>query len=206
MSRYTAQPQVSHLKAAKHSLCYIKGTWDFGTLYTRESNLDSEGFVDSDWVGEIESRNSTTGYVFGLAGGLVTWQSKKQPTIALSLPEAEYCSLSDSTREASWLAILTEDFGLPRTLPTVIQCDNDGNLRMALSDGIKTRTRHIATHYHFFREKIEAGEISPQDISSVEQVADILAKPLGRHLFGELRARLQIMGTKQASGVTIEEV
>ena len=153
MSRYMAQPQVSHLKAAKRILRYIKGTWDFRILYTRYSNLDLEGFVDSDWAGEIESGKSTTGYVFRLAGGPVTWQSKKQPTIALSSSEAEYCSLSDSAREASWLAILIEDFGIPRPLPTIIHCDNEGSLRMALSDGINPRTRHIAAHYHFFREK-----------------------------------------------------
>ena len=60
------------------------------------------GFTDSDWVDDPNDRKSTTGYVFSLGSGLVTWACKKQQAIALSSAEAEYRATINASQEALW--------------------------------------------------------------------------------------------------------
>ena len=62
--------------------------------------LDIRGFVDADWAGDLDQRRSTSGYVFNLFGGAVSWMSKKQFVVALSTTEAEYMAATHSRKEA----------------------------------------------------------------------------------------------------------
>ncbi|XP_058776066.1 secreted RxLR effector protein 161-like [Vicia villosa] len=87
MSRYMSEPRVSHMKAARRIIRYLKGSINYGVLFRR----DSEGkeatvtcFLDVDWCGDKEDRRSTTGYLFQLFGAPISWCSKKQPVVALS--------------------------------------------------------------------------------------------------------------------------
>lgn len=80
---------------------------------------DSDGYIcdsclhsDSDWAGDKESRKSTSGFIFKLNGGLVSWYSKKQPAVALSSTEAEYIALTLAVKEATWLRLLLTELGL----------------------------------------------------------------------------------------------
>ena len=58
------------------------------------------GYADADWAGDLDDRRSTSGNLFLLAKGTVSWLSKKQATVALSTTEAEYVALSVATQEA----------------------------------------------------------------------------------------------------------
>ena len=69
------------------------------------------GYCDADWAGDNEDRRSTTGYIFTLAGGPVSWMSKKQQTVALSTCEAEYMAMSEATKEALWMQRLLNKMG-----------------------------------------------------------------------------------------------
>ncbi|KAG6507176.1 hypothetical protein ZIOFF_032517 [Zingiber officinale] len=90
VSRYMEDPTTTHLKIAKRILRYIKGTIDFGLLYSTSNHFKLEGYSDSDWGGDIDDRKSTTGFVFFMGDTAFTWMSKKQPIITLSTCEAEY--------------------------------------------------------------------------------------------------------------------
>ena len=78
-----------HLVAVKRILRYIKGTLDYGILYTNHE-FSPRFFCDANWAGDKETRRSTTGFCCSLGSGVVSWLSKKQPTVALSTTEAEY--------------------------------------------------------------------------------------------------------------------
>eukprot|EP00253_Pinus_taeda_P016542 PITA_16542 len=69
-------PKADHWIAAKRVLRYVRGTSDYGLLYTRSSDPILSGYIDSDWAGSVDDRKSTTGYVFSLGSGAVTWTSK----------------------------------------------------------------------------------------------------------------------------------
>ena len=62
-------------------------------MFTRSGSADCIGFSDADWAGDIDDRKSTSGYLFQVGGASISWKSKKQSCVALSMAEAEYMSL-----------------------------------------------------------------------------------------------------------------
>ena len=77
----------------------------YGVCYTRKSSKECIGYSDADWAGDLGDRKSTSGYLFQISGGAVTWRSKKQSCVVLSTAEAEYMALSSAAQEAVWLTI-----------------------------------------------------------------------------------------------------
>jgi hypothetical protein len=111
VSRYMQTPHESHWKAAKRILCYVRGTIQFGIHYSSRGTPLLVGFTDSNWVGDPDDHKSTTGYVFNLSSGPVTWACKKQQAITLSSAEAEYRATVSESQEALWLRQILSEFG-----------------------------------------------------------------------------------------------
>ena len=95
-------------------------------MYVRDSPEAIVGYSDADWAGDVQDRRSTSGNVFLLGGGAITWSSHKQRSVALSTVEAEYMALSVATQKAIWLRHLQEELGVTDTGPTLIFEDNQG--------------------------------------------------------------------------------
>ena len=110
-SRYAKNPSHLHIEAVKTILKYLKGSKNQGIVYGG-GTLDIKGYSDSDWARDKESRKSTSGYIFMLNGGPVSWCSKRQATVALSSFEAEYIALTLAAKEATWLRLLLIELGL----------------------------------------------------------------------------------------------
>jgi hypothetical protein len=72
-------------------------------LGSKDTGTDLIRWTDSDWAQDPDFRQSVSGYIFDIAGGSVSWVSKRQPTVALSTTEAEYMAASNETKEAIWL-------------------------------------------------------------------------------------------------------
>ena len=90
VGRFQAAPKNAHLVAVKRIFRYLKGTADHGLWYPKGKSLDLYAFTDADWAGCVDDRKSTSGAAFFLGDCLVSWSSKKQPSISLSIAEAEY--------------------------------------------------------------------------------------------------------------------
>ena len=88
ISRFMEKPKEAHWQAAKRILRYVKGTKRFGILYTASENSELVGYTDNDWDGSVDDQKSTSGYVFHMGSGAISWASKKQPIVALSTTEA----------------------------------------------------------------------------------------------------------------------
>jgi len=88
LSRFISCPKQDHMRAAKGVLRYLRGTSRLGVIYGGNEAL--KGYVDADWAGDIDGRRSTTGFIFMLNGGPISWASKRQSTVATSTAEAEY--------------------------------------------------------------------------------------------------------------------
>lgn len=109
LSQTLANPKMENLVAAKHVLRYLKGTNDYELRFKKNYvMLCLLGFSNSDWASSVEDRSRTTGYCFSLTkeGPIVSWKSKKQPTVALSTCEAEYIGLATTTQESIHLTQL----------------------------------------------------------------------------------------------------
>ena len=84
------QPHEIHWREAKRILKFVQGTRTHGIFYKAKYDLELVGFTNSDWASDNKDQNSTSGYVFMLTEGPISWSSKKQSAIALSSTEAEY--------------------------------------------------------------------------------------------------------------------
>ena len=194
VSRFMSKPQEPHARAVKHLYRYLRGTTDFALLYRRGEDLTLHGFTDADWAGDTHDRKSTTGYIFMIGSSPITWNSKKQPTIALSSTESEYMAITEGTKEALWLRSLLEELRMsdPK-VPTIIYGDNQGSLNLAHNPIYHARTKHIEVKHHFIREKVSAGQVKLEYIPTSEQLADIMTKALGRIAFERLRCQLGLV-------------
>ena len=95
----------------KWVLRYLKGTTDTGLCFGGDT-CQINGFVDSDYAGDLDRRRSATGYVFRIHGALVSWRSMLQATVVLSTTEAEYMAMAERVKEALWLWGLLDDLGV----------------------------------------------------------------------------------------------
>ena len=190
VSKFCANPTQSHLTAAKRILRYLKGTIYRGLSYKKCADGNLIGYSDADWAGDVDDRHSTSGNVFLLAKGAVSWLSKKQATVALSTAEAEYVALTTATQEAIWLRRLLTDVGKPLAEPVVINEDNQGAIAMAKNPVGHARTKHIDVRYHFVREGVQDGAIILKYVATDEMIVDILTKPLPKYPFEKLVIQL----------------
>eukprot|EP00253_Pinus_taeda_P006417 PITA_06417 len=105
-----------HLTAVKQVFRYLRGISDYGLCYQGRPGLDRVldicGFVDTDWVGDLNQRRSTSGYVFNLFGSAVSWMIKKQSVVALSTTEAEYMAATHIRKEEIWMQRLCSSMDL----------------------------------------------------------------------------------------------
>jgi hypothetical protein len=200
LSRHLQCSGEEHWMAGKRVLRYLRGTRTLGIKYSAEGARDGEplvgyaqelqGFSDADWAGDRETRRSTTGYVFKMAGGSVSWGSKLQQSVALSSAESEYMAASVATQEALYLRRLLGDLGVEQRGPTVIWEDNQGCVALAKNPVHHQRTKHIDIRYHFVRECVASNEIDLVWIPTQDQQADLLTKALGAQRNVYLRDKL----------------
>ena len=190
-ARYSSEPTESHLTALKRILRYLKETSHLALTYTRGDSNQVEGYSDADWAGDQDHRRSTSGNVFCLSSGAITWASRKQSSTALSAVEAEYVALSVATQEAMWLRQLMMELQNEKELPpTVLWEDNQGAIALAKNPVFHKRTKHIQIRYHFVRDAVDDKVIDVDFCPGKKMVADILTKPIPRVQFEYLRSQL----------------
>jgi Reverse transcriptase (RNA-dependent DNA polymerase). len=193
LSRHLANPTAAHVQAVKRVMRYLKGTIDFELAFKNPIG-PLQGYSDADWAGDLDSRKSTTGFIFNLGSGAISWKSKKQPSVALSSCEAEYMAQTQATREAIWLRRLLQELqGTTKTgeLPTtVIFGDNQGAIALTKNPEHHERSKHISIQWHFTREKVEEGLVDIRYTPTSKQVADGLTKALPRGPFETFRKAL----------------
>ena len=190
VARFCAKPTKEHWTGVKRILRYLKGTANFGLLYTQDASPDCFGYCDADWAGDVGDRKSTSGYVFLQGGAAITWKSSKQSCVALSTAEAEYVALCAAAQEAVWLQQLASDLLNKNIRATTILEDNQSAICMAKNQQSHRRTKHIEIKYHFIRDLVEAGRIKLIYCPSEKMVADMLTKGLPIFQFENLRGLL----------------
>ncbi|XP_017441208.1 secreted RxLR effector protein 161-like [Vigna angularis] len=120
VSRFMHDPRQSHPAAAKHILCYLKGTTNYDLLFPKKFDSMSgvlEAWCDSDWSGDQVDRKSTYGYLFKCMGASISWCSKKQNVVALSSCEAEYISFAETVCQCAWLEAILRELKIEHSKP-----------------------------------------------------------------------------------------
>ena len=191
VSRYCNNPDSTHVAAVTRILQYIKGLLDDGIIFRGQPNTDLDliGYTDADYRSAKEDRKSTSGWLFCLGGGPISWSSKRQTVVALSSCEAEYIALNEAGKEAIWLQRILEALGLIdySPSPTLIYEDNQGTIALAENPEFHRRTKHIDIRYHWIRDAIGRKLITLEHISTREQAADGLTKALTVKAFQDFK-------------------
>lgn len=185
LCRFISNPGRDHWKAAQRVLKYLSGTTAFGLNYKRIQENDSQlrGFSDADWAGCPETRRSTTGFVFMMSAGCVSWKSKLQLSTALSSVEEEYMTLYSAGREAKWIRQFLFETGFRCSNPTTINEDNSGCVAISNHNRSDSRTKHIDLKYHYIRKLIRSKDITVQYTNTNKMVADVFTKPTNSRNF-----------------------
>jgi hypothetical protein len=172
---------------------YLKGTLDCGLSYDGDHDFTLSGYTISDWDGSVSDRKSTSGCCFSLGSAMISWQSRKQSSIALSTAEAEYIAACSASCEAIWLRkLLTGLFDLEMEATTIL-CDNQICIKMTENSVFHEKSKHIEIRYHYIRNMVQRGAVKLQYVSTDEQVADVLTKPLSHVKFEHFRDKLGIV-------------
>jgi len=199
ISRFMSSPTESHWFTAKRILRYLKGTTELGIYYKKEGNTKVMAYTDSDFAGDIGDRRSTSGYVFLLSSGAISWSSKKQPVVSLSTTEAEYIAAASCACQCIWIfKRMLEKLGFNEETETLILCDNNSTIQLSKNPVLHGRSKHIDIKFHFLRDLIRNEIIKLSYCSSKIQVADIMTKPLKLEQFVKLHS---LLGVIEASEV-----
>ncbi|KAH9753253.1 Integrase catalytic domain-containing protein [Citrus sinensis] len=147
------------------------------------------GYTDSDFMSDKDSRKSTSGYVFTLGSGAISWRSVKQSCIADSTTEAEYVAASEAAKEAVWLRKFLQDLEVVPavTAPLKLFCDNSGAVAQSKELRNHKKQKHIERKYHLIRDIVQRSDVEVSHIASQQNLADpftkaIPGKPFNLHL------------------------
>jgi hypothetical protein len=164
-------------------------------MYNGNLGMRLNIWSDANWGGE-EGRES--GFVVTIAGGTVSWSSKKQGSVALSTTESEYMALLHALKELIWLLRFLREIGYDISNQNVIYTDNQGAIALANNPEYHARTKHIDIQYHFVRNCVEDGTMRLEYCPTEDMVVDGSTKALGPERHKKL-TRMMGMGVWQTS-------
>ena len=144
-SRYSNNPGKAHWNAVKRIIAYLKQTVNFGIMFSEghEECHELFGYCDSDYASDLQTRKSTSGFVFLLWGAPISWASKRQACVALSTTEAEVIALVEAAKEAVWLRRFIRELGFPeQTVP--LFCDNQSAISLIRNLVLHSRVKHMS--------------------------------------------------------------
>ena len=183
LAKHVENPCKVHWQGVTRLFRYIIQTIAKGICYDSNKRLEPYGYVDADWASDISSRKSTSGFVFVMAGGAISWCSRQQEVVALSSTEAEYISLCTGMKEGIWLKRFISNLGIGLPLctgPMLLHVDNQGAMDLASNGSTNRRTKHIDVRYHFCRQSIQDKLVSLKYCPTKDMAADVFTKALGR--------------------------
>ena len=150
-------PSRSDFTNLKRILRYVKGTVAMGVSLVRDTDCTLRSYSDNDWAGCPATRRSTGGFCTFLGQNLISWSSKKQPTVSKSSTEAEYRSLSETASEMAWISILLKELGISLPVTPGLFGDNLSSIYLTENPAFHKRTKHFETDYHYLNG-IAAGQ------------------------------------------------
>ena len=178
-----SNPDLTHFKALDRIWKYLNKYPNIGTYYLcNKSFLELLGYTDANWEEDINSRKSTSGFLFLVNNCIISWSSMLQKTVALSSCEAEYMAFKEAIKEILYLHNLVSYFNNflnnNKTLIPKLLTDSESALKLANNPEFHKRSKHIDITYHFIRNEIANNKLSLLYVNTTVQLADGFTKAL----------------------------
>jgi len=177
-ARYQRDPGIAHWKTTKRTMRYVKQT----KHYKMEADPNRpflEALCDSDWMQDPEKYASTSGYMICMKGIPILAKSRLQKLTAKSSTAAEIIALCDCVEEIVWVINLLEEIGY-KTRPT-IWVDNKPCIQTVERNQLTKGNKNLAMRYHFIKGYLRNERLRIRKISTEDNIADMLTKPLARN-------------------------
>ncbi|GAA0173320.1 hypothetical protein LIER_41501 [Lithospermum erythrorhizon] len=164
----------------------VVGSLMYAMVCTRPDIAHAVGVVsrymsnpDADNGGDVDSRKSTSGYVFTFGGTAISWRSKLQPVVALSSCEVEYVAMTEAVKEMIWLQTFLKELNLEYGSNT-LYCDSQSAIYLAKNPIFHARTKHIGLRYHFILSVLENVVLKLEKILGDQNPADMFTKVVNK--------------------------
>jgi hypothetical protein len=194
-SRFLAKPTAVHMGIAKGVLRYLKGATDLGITYRRDNAENLFVYTDSNYQDRTlrGDGRSTSGYGVYLAGGLISWSSRRQHCVTTSSTEAEYIGQANAIKQIITATQFLLELRLPIIhTPVKLYADNTSSQSLAHKPAARPQSGHIDAAMHFQREKVETGLVDITHVTSQDNAADGFTKPLNGAKFARFRELLRV--------------
>ena len=145
---------------------------------TCTSSQQLQAFLDADWAGCPDDQKLTGAYCVFLGANLISWSSRKQPTVSRSSTEVKYKSVANTAVELLWLQALLRDLGISKIPSPKLWCDNIGATCLSVNPVFHARTKHVEIDFHFVRDRVADKSLHVLFIPSKDQLVDVLTKPI----------------------------
>jgi hypothetical protein len=176
-ARFQAVPKDYLLRAVKRIMSYLVLTPNLCLWYPKGSHFEFHGYLDGDYAECKVDRKSTFGTCQFLGQSLVSWSSKKQKSVALSMVEAEYVVVGSCCAQLLWMRQTLKDYGYTMNQVPLL-CDNESTIKIAYNPYERFRIKYINIQHHFLRDHAIKGDIIISHVGTNDQLANIFTKPL----------------------------
>ncbi|CAN6475959.1 unnamed protein product [Victoria cruziana] len=195
LSRYLSNPRKDHWNVVKHVMRYLQGSKDHMLVYRKSYNLDIIGYSDSDFTGCQDSCRSTSGYVFILAGGAISWKSVKQTLIASSTMAAEYIVCYEESNQALWLQNFIVGLRIMTEIerPLRLLCDSSSAVQFSNNNRSLSKSKHIDIKYLVVNKRTQNEHVSLEHIGTDSMIAYHLTKGLPPKVFHKYIASVGVL-------------
>ena len=173
LSQFNNNPMKEHMKYAKYVPRYLKGTRELKIKYNGSSNARLIRYSDSNWGENKDDQHSTSGHVFVMVNGAISWASQWQKIVTLSAGEAEYMELASTGWQAAWLRSFSGKIGFPIEGPIPLCLDNQAAIFLMVNPAVEHQTKHIDIWHHYIWEQYENKVVEPFHIAGIENPADL---------------------------------
>jgi hypothetical protein len=186
LGRFQSNPGIEHWKLVKKVLRYLQGTKGLMLTYRKTDSLQIVGYSDSDYAGD--DRKSTSGYIFTLADGAISWKSTKQTTVTTSSTMyAEFVACYEASGQVNWLKKFVPGLKVVDCIdkPLKLYCDNYPAVQYTHNNKSSGAAKHIDIKYYVVKDRVRDQMISLEHINTTKMLADPLTKGLPPSVFKE---------------------
>lgn len=159
-------PKNSHLEVVYRILKYLKLTSGKDILFKRNMKLNLEVYTDADWAGWVVDRRSTSAYCTFLGGNLITWRSKKQVVVAMSITKTEFRAITQGICELLWVEIILDNVKIKWEGKMKMYCDKKLTINVAHNLVQHDCTKCVEIDRHFIKGKLDNGLICTPYVST----------------------------------------